>query len=155
MLGANRRYRAGAHIGDAASVEDGPGRAGARIEQRQDAKLGRKAELVVVDEVADDLDTRGIDRRLDGAAQHVEMPVGDAGLEMNAGFDHRFTPALTGEARFHGRQYLVVGDLELVDIEAVEIGDVDGRQELISSTQYVYTLLGGHRKSTDRSRGLT
>src|ERR1700688_501016 len=142
MLGADRGHGAGAHIGDAAGIEDRLGRAGARIEQCKDGKLGRKAELVVVDEVTDDLDARGIDRRLDGAAQYVEMPVGDAGLEMNAGFDHRFAPALTGKACFHGRQDLVVGDLELVDIEAVEIGDVDGRQELISSAlRYVYTLL--------------
>src|SRR5260370_25664764 len=149
MLGADRGHGAGAHIGDAAGIQDRLRRTRARIEQRENGQLGRKTELVIVDEVADDFDARGIDRCLDGAAQDVEMPVGDAGLEVNAGFDHRFAPALTGEAGFDGRQYLVVGDLEFVDIEAVEIGDIDRRQALTSSAlQYVYTLLGGRRKST-------
>jgi hypothetical protein len=62
------------------------------------------------------------------------VPVRDTGFEMNAGFDHGFAPTLTGEAAFHRRQDLVVGDLEFVDIEAVEIGDIDRRQELTSST---------------------
>ena len=129
MLGADRGHRAGAHVGDAAGIEDGLRRAGARIEQSQDREFGGKAELVVVDEVADDLDARGIDRRLDGAAQHVEMAVGDPGFEMNARLDHRFAPALTGKACLDGRQDFLVGDLEFLDIEAVEIGDVDRRQD--------------------------
>src|SRR5258708_19280878 len=118
MLGADRGHRTGAHVGDAAGIEDRLWRAGTRIEQREDSKLGRKTELVVVDEVADDLDACGIDRRLDGAAQHVEMPVGHTRFEMNPGFDHRFPPALTGEARSDRRPDLVVPDLEFVEIEA-------------------------------------
>src|SRR5260221_2094053 len=133
MLGADRGHRTGAHVGDAAGIEDRLWRAGTRVEQREDSKLGRKTELVVVDEVADDLDACGIDRRLDGAAQYVEMPVGHTGVEMNPGFDHRFPPALTGEACFDRPQDLVVGDLEFVDVEAVEIGDIDRRQERYSS----------------------
>ena len=85
IFGADRGDRAGAHVGDAAGVQDRLGRADARIEQRQDAELGGQALLVVVDEVADDLDAGGVDRRADGAAQHVEMAVGHAGFRCTRG----------------------------------------------------------------------
>jgi len=55
VLGADRGDGAGAHVGDAAGIEDRLGRAGARIEQGQDGEFGRKAEFVIVDEVADHL----------------------------------------------------------------------------------------------------
>ena len=61
IFGADRGHRAGAHVGDAAGVEDRLRRAGARIEQRKHRELRREAELVVVDEIADDLDAGGID----------------------------------------------------------------------------------------------
>jgi len=128
MLGADRRNGAGSHIRDPAGIEDRLRRAGARIEQREDGKLGGKTELVVIDEIANDLDARGIDRRLDGTAQHVEVPVGDARFEMHAGLDHGFATALTGQARFNRRKDLVVGDLKFIDVETVQIGDIDGRQ---------------------------
>ncbi len=98
MLGTDRGDRAGAHVGDAARIEDRPGRAGAGIEQGQDRQFGRKAELVIVDEVADHLDARAVDRRLDRAAQHVEMAVGDTGLEVHARFDHGLAAPLAGKA---------------------------------------------------------
>src|SRR5260221_7612798 len=164
MLGADRGHRAGAHVGDAAGIEERLRYTGARIEQRQDRKLGRETELVVVDEVADDFDARGIDGRLDGAAQHVEMAVGHAGLEMYAGFDHGFAPALTGEARFDRRQDFVVGDLEFVDVEAVEIGDVERRPARTPPTLNMFLhflagsekqlFLAGFTAATDRYPGL-
>ena len=53
--------------------------------------------LVVVDEVADDLDAREIERR-HIAAQHVEMAVEiRVRLEMDARFDHRLALALRTE----------------------------------------------------------
>jgi len=111
------------------AVKDRFRRAGAGIEQSEDREFGGEAELVVVDEVADDLDAGGIDWRLDGAAEHIEMPVGDAGFEVNARFDHRLAPALAGQARFNGGQDLFIGDLEFVDVEAIEIGDIDRWQD--------------------------
>ena len=45
----------------------------------------------------------------------------------------RFAPALTGKACFDGRKDFLIGNLEFVDIEAVEIGDVDRRQDGTSS----------------------
>src|SRR5216683_1421697 len=128
MFGADRRHGAGTHVGNAARIQDRLRRAGARIEQRQDRKLGRKANFVVVYEVANNLDARGVDRRFDRAAQNIEMTVCNARLEMDARFDHRLAPSLTGEARLDGRQDFVVGHLELFDIDAIEIGDMDRRQ---------------------------
>ena len=57
--------RAGAHVGDGGGVEDRLRRAGAGVEQIEDAELGRQAVAVVVDEVADDLHAGRL-----SAAQH-------------------------------------------------------------------------------------
>src|SRR6478752_7137764 len=152
MLGADRGHRAGAHVGDAARVEDRLGRAGSRIEQHQNGQFGWKAELVIVDEVADHLDPRAVDRRPDRTAQHIEMTVGDPRFEMHARFDHGLAAPLAGQARLDSRQYFVVGNPEFFDVEAIEIGDVNRRQRepprptvRDGSTaipwRYVYTLL--------------
>ena len=95
----------------------------------------------------------------------LKWPFGDAGLEMHARLDHRLAAALAGKARLNRRQDFIVGDLEFLDIEAVEIGDVDRRQQRISSPSgrdrtaaikrnYVYTLLRLPGKSTNRKPAL-
>src|SRR3546814_1659135 len=84
ILGTDGGDRAGAHVGDAAGIQDRLRHAGARIKQQQDGQFGRQVVLVVVDEVADHLDAGGINRLAQRAAQHVEMAVGDAGLELRS-----------------------------------------------------------------------
>src|SRR3546814_13251687 len=97
------------------------------IKQQQDGQFGRQVVLVVVDEVADHLDAGGINRLAQRAAQHVEMAVGDAGLEMHARVDHRLAPALAGQAGLDGGQDFVVGERQFLDIETVQVGEVNGR----------------------------
>src|SRR5271167_1851782 len=99
MLGADSGYCAGTHVGDTAGIEDRLWRPGPRIEQRQYGEFGRKAKFVVIDKVADHLHPRGIDRLLDRAAQHVEMSVRNARLEMHSWLDHRLSAPLAGKAR--------------------------------------------------------
>ena len=125
MLGPDGRDGAGAHVCDAAGVEDGPGHAGAGIEQHQERQFGREPQGVVVDEVAHDLDAGRVHRLPQGAAQHVEVAARHAGLEVHAGLDDGLAPALGGEARLHGREDLVVGHGEGRDIRAVQEVDVD------------------------------
>jgi len=55
------------------------------------------------------------------------MAVGHAGLEMDARFDDRIAAPLRRQARLDRGQDFLVGDLELLDIEAVQIGDIDRR----------------------------
>src|SRR3546814_10541883 len=62
ILGTDGGDRAGAHVGDAAGIQDRLRHAGARIKQQQDGQFGRQVVLVVVDEVADHLDAGGINR---------------------------------------------------------------------------------------------
>ena len=126
MLGADRRHRAGAHVGDDGGVEDGARHAGARIEQIEDAEFRRQAVQVVVDIVADDLDAGRVERR-DVAAQHVEMAAeGRIRLQMHARLDHRLAVALRDEAGLDRRQDFGVGHRQGVDVERVQIVDVDG-----------------------------
>ena len=126
MLGADRGHRAGAHVGDAAGIQDRLRDAGAWVEQGQDGELGRQAALVVVHEVADDLDPGRVDRLLDRPAQHVEVPVGDAGFEMHPRLDHRLAAALARQRALDGGEDLVVGDRQRLDVETVQVSDVDG-----------------------------
>ena len=127
MLRADRRHRAGAHVGDDGGVEDRARHAGARIEQVQDAEFRRQAVLVVVDVVADDLDAGRIERR-DVAAQHVEMAMeGRVGLEMDARLDHRLAVALGDQPRLDRVDDFGIGHRQRLDVERVEIVDVDGR----------------------------
>jgi len=56
------------------------------------------------------------------------MTVGDSGFEMHARLNHGLAAPLAGKAALDGRQYFIVGDLELFDVEAVQIGDVNRRQ---------------------------
>jgi hypothetical protein len=74
----------------------------------------------------DHLDAGAVDRRLQGSAQHVEVPARDAGLEVHPRLDDRLAAPLHGEARLDGVQNLVVGDVQLFDVEPVEEGDVIG-----------------------------
>ena len=70
-------------------------------------------------------DAGSIDRGIYGAAQHVEVAVRLAGRQVDARLDHRLAAALRGEAGLDRRQDLVVGERQLLDIEAIEKGDVD------------------------------
>ena len=90
----------------------------ARIEQQQRRQLRGQALLVVVDEVADDLHAGAADGRADGAAQHVEMAVRHAGLEMHARLDHRLAAALRRKRRLDRGEDLVVGQRKRLDVEA-------------------------------------
>ena len=100
VLCADRRHGAGPHVGQVAPVDDRLGNAVARVHQQQQADLGGKSFLVVVDIVADHLDAGEIDRRPECAAQDVEMPLhGGIGHQMHARLDHRFTAALRGKTR--------------------------------------------------------
>src|SRR5260370_35230760 len=96
MFGADRRHGAGTHVGNAARIQDRLRRAGARIEQRQDRKLGRKANFVVVYEVTNDLDPRGVDRRFYRAAQNIEMTPWNTPPQRGPGFDHPPPPPPPG-----------------------------------------------------------
>src|ERR1700744_3053673 len=75
IFGSNRRYCPRPHVGNAARIHDRPWGAGTRVKQRQDAKLRMQSDFVVVNEVADDLHAGPVDRRLDRAAQYVEMAI--------------------------------------------------------------------------------
>jgi len=65
------------------------------------------------------------------------VTVGDARLEMHARLDHRLAAPLRSQARLDRRQDLVVGDPELFDVEAVQIGDVDRRHAWNSSASAI------------------
>src|SRR5260370_31684562 len=97
------------------------------MEQQDDSELRREAELVVVDEVAHDLDAGAIDRGVDGAAQHVEMAVRLSGRQVDARLDHRLAAALRRQAGLDRRQDLLVAERKLLAIEAIEKGYVDRR----------------------------
>src|SRR5581483_3956213 len=96
-----------------------------------------KTDFVVVDEVADYLDAGPVDWLLDCPAQHVEVPVGGTGFEMDARLYNGITPALGRQAGFDRRQNFVVSKLELFDVVTVEVGDVDRRHAKLP--KYVYT----------------
>src|SRR5258708_27445499 len=151
IFGADRCDRTGPHVRDPTCVQNRPRCTGAGIEQSQDAKFRMKTEFVIVDEVANDLDAGTIDRRLDRPTQHVEMPVGDAGFEMDPWFDDRLASALTGQARFDRRQDLLVGDLELFDVETIEVSDIDRWHAGYSSERIcLYIIAGAPGKSMYR-----
>src|SRR5277367_5988283 len=72
--------------------------------------------------------TRGtIDRRVDGATQDVAMAVRLPGRQGDARLDHGVAAALRRQAGLDGRQDLLVAQRQLLDIEAIEKGDVDRR----------------------------
>ena len=126
MPGADGCDGASAHVGDDGGIEDGAWRAGARVEEVQDAELGRQAVQVVVDIVADDLHAGSIERR-HIAAQHIEMAVeGRVGLEMDARLDHSLAVALRGQPGFDGADDLGVAHLKRLDVESIEVVDIDG-----------------------------
>src|ERR1700757_23469 len=99
-----------------------------------------KTEFVVINEVANDLDAGPVDRGFDRPAQHVEMAVGGARFEMDAGFDDGIAPALGCKARFDRRQDFAVGDLEFLDVETVEVGDVDRRHTKLPGNMSIHYL---------------
>ncbi len=89
--------------------------------------------LVVVDEVADDLHARRVDFAADPAAQNVEMPLhARARLQMHARLDDRFAAPLHGKAGLDRRENLAIGQHGRLDVEAVEVGDVDGEHVPVS-----------------------
>jgi hypothetical protein len=71
--------------------------------------------------------TTPIDRGVDGAAQNVEMAVRLPGRQVDARLDHRLATALRRQAGLDRRQDLLVVERELLDVEAIEKGDVDWR----------------------------
>jgi hypothetical protein len=72
VAGAERGQRAGPHLGDCGRGQHGHRSAGARIEEAEQAELGRKPEPVVLDVVADDLHSCQTER-LDVCPEHVEV----------------------------------------------------------------------------------
>ena len=112
----------------AAGIEHRARHAGARIEQQQQRRSPTESQLVIVDEVADDLDAREIDRRLRSQPRStLKWP---CSLATRASRCTRGSITVSPrpwarEAGLDRREDLVVGELELLDVEAVQIGDVD------------------------------
>ena len=128
IFGAERGHRAGAHVGDAVASRIAcgmPVRGSKRLRRRQ---LRRQAELVVVDEVADDLDAGAVERRDDRAAQHVEMAVDDRpGTRWTRGSITVSPLPCAARLASIAARISVVGERQRLDVEAIEKGHVDRR----------------------------
>ena len=97
-----------------------------RVHQQEQANLRRQPLLVVVDIVADDLDAGEVDRRAEGAAQHVEMPVhGLVGHQMHARLDDGLAASLRRETLLDRGDDLIVRQRQRLDVERVEIGQIE------------------------------
>jgi hypothetical protein len=128
---ADRGDGTGAHVGDHRGVDDRLRHPGPAVHQQQDRQLRGQPVQVVVVEVGDDLHAGGVHRAAHRAAQHVEVPVRDARLEVHARLDHRLAAPLRGELRLDRGEDLVVRHRQRLDVEAVEVGDVDRRHRFV------------------------
>jgi hypothetical protein len=145
VLAAQRGDGPGAHLGDRGGVQDRHRPPGARVEQVEDAELGRQALLVVVDEVADHLHPGQAQRR-HVAAQHVEMAVeGRVRHQMHARLDDGLAPALGAQPAFDGGDDLLVGKGEFLDIQRVQPGDVEFRHASGSRARHLTAPCGSGR----------
>ena len=75
---------------------------------------------------------------------------------MDARLDDRIATALRRQACLDRGEDLLVGDLELFDVEAIEISDVDrrhGEAPEKTAPEYVYTLRGPLRLSMHTAWG--
>jgi hypothetical protein len=108
-----------------AAVDNGGRDSVRRVHQQQEAHLGRQALLIVVHEVADHLHAGKAYGRAERPAQHVEVTVGDPRLKMHSGLDHRLAAPLRREAGFDRRDDLAVRELERLDVERVQIGEIE------------------------------
>jgi hypothetical protein len=126
VLGADRGDGSRAHVGEPGRVDNRNGASRAGVEQVEEAHLRRQSEPPVIDEIADDLDTRERERR-DVTAEHVEVTVERCiGHEMHPGLDHRLAAALRREAGLDRGQDLVVGQCERRNVGTVEVIDHQG-----------------------------
>ena len=88
-------------------------------------------DLVVLDEVADYLDSREVERVHD-SAQHIEMPHGRImRYQVNARFDDHCAPSLCIERRLDGVENFGIGERCSLDVRPVEILQMD----LLQSSQ--------------------
>ncbi len=143
MFRADGGDRSGAHVGYDGGIQDRARRAGARIEQVQDAELRGQAMLVVVDIVADDLDAGRIERR-DVAAQNIEMAMeGRVGLEMDARLDHGLAVALGDEPGLDRADDFGIGHGKRLDVEGVEVVDIDGLHACVVPGSPLHAIAGG------------
>ncbi|MNN35060.1 hypothetical protein D3C81_1488980 [compost metagenome] len=125
VLGTERGQRPGAGIGDEGGVDHRDRHAGARIEQVQHGHLRRQAVLVVVDEIADDLDA-GQAKRRHVAAQHVEVAIeGGVRHQVHARLDHGLAVALRDQCLLHRVDDFGIGHFQPRNVPAVEVGEMN------------------------------
>ena len=117
--------RARPALGDLGRVDDRARHAGARVVERDERELGRKAPPVVLHEVADDLHTGHI-QRPDGRAQDVEVAgerlVGDV---LHAWVEAHLALALRAQSGLDHVEHLVERDGELLDVVPGEEEDLE------------------------------
>ena len=117
--------RARPALGDLGRVDDRARHAGARVVERDERELGRKALPVVLHEVADDLHTGHIERP-DGRAQDVEVAgerlVGDV---LHAWVEAHLALALRAQSGLDHVEHLVERDGELLDVVPGEEEDLE------------------------------
>ena len=125
MARPERGERARPHVRDRGCIDDRPGHPGVRIEQVEQRHLRRKAELVVVDVVPDDLHASHVERG-DVTPEHVEVTA-DLGTrtEVHAWFDHGLARSLGKQSAFDRVEDLLVGHRQSFDVETVEVCQMD------------------------------
>ncbi len=130
MSRTNRRDGAGAHIGEAAGIDDGGRRAIGRVHEQQEAKLGWQSLFVVVYVIADHFDSGQIDRHPYSTPQYVEMaghrPVG---YQVHARLDDSLAATLRPQSLLDRRQNLVIRERDRCDIESIEIGEMQRQHQ--------------------------
>ena len=125
MPRTERRHGAGSALGELGCVEDGARSSGPGVVKREQAELGRQAELPVAEEVADDLHPGDVERR-HVCPEQVEVPVeGRIRHEVLARLeDDRLLP-LRAHGGLDGLEHLLVRERELVDVRAREEKELD------------------------------
>ena len=125
MSGTDRGDRTGAHVGQPSGIDHRDRRSGPRIEEAQQAHLGRQRAPVIIDVIADDLDA-GKTQRRHIAAKHVEVPAERRVRgEMHARLDHRLAAALRQESPLDRGENLVIGERQRGDVRTVQIIEVE------------------------------
>src|SRR5437763_15426968 len=120
MPRAERRERAGPHVGELGGADDRDRQAGPCVVERQQTCVGRQSDRVVVQVIADDLDAgKGLPREV--AAKDVEVPPERGiGLQVNPRLDPRGARPLRAEAALDGREDLSVAERERLHVGLAE-----------------------------------
>ena len=124
VLRADGGNGARSHPRGGGAVDDRVGRAGLRAEQDHGRELRRHVVLVVLLEVADDLDARGADR-FHVALEDVEQLLGEVEDEVILGRHDHLLVAVGLETDLDGVEHVLKAQLEGIDILAREKQHLD------------------------------